>query len=80
MCDHNMISLSKRHSILLEELKSAELAYLAGCILVQIYCLFLHGAGGFLSHLEFLPLLLTSITCALGVIWTWFLTYSIYLS
>ena len=67
------------HSVLGEQLKTTDFAYLCGCILVQVYCLLLHGVGGLLSDFIFLPLLLTSITCSLGVIWTWFLIYSLYL-
>ena len=68
------------HSVLWQELKMVDVAFLFSCIAVQMYCLFVHGAGGLLIHLEFLPLLLTSLTCALGVMWTWFLSYSLYFS
>ena len=69
-----------RSHLLQWELKSLDVVYTAGCVLVQIYCLFIHGVGGYLSYLEFLPLLFTSVTCALGVTWTWFLTITLYLA
>lgn len=56
-----------------------EMGYLFLCIIVQVYCLFIHGSLGFLSHFEFLPLLLTSLTCSVGVLWSWYLTYFMYL-
>ena len=42
---------------------------------VQVYCCGLHGLGGFLSHLPFLPLLLTSISCAAVILWAWLFFY-----
>ncbi|CAI8017738.1 Probable dolichyl pyrophosphate Glc1Man9GlcNAc2 alpha-1,3-glucosyltransferase [Geodia barretti] len=73
-------TLLKGNHLLQWELKSLDVVYTAGCVLVQIYCLFIHGVGGYLSYLEFLPLLFTSVTCALGVTWTWFLTITLYLA
>lgn len=61
-------------------LTKLESCYLILLLTVQVYCLFLHGTGGLLAHLEFLPLLLTSVTCALGVLWTWLLSYHEFLT
>ena len=44
--------------------------YLALVLLVQLYCHFLHAYGP-LRRLEFLPLVLTSVTCAVAILWTW---------
>ena len=49
-------------------------------VLIQIYCIGFHGIGGFLANLTFLPLLLTSISCSIVVIWTWILTLKMYLT
>lgn len=68
-----------QHSIMWQELRTMDILYLFACIVMQIYCLFIHGIGGILLHLEFLTLLLTSFTCALGVVWTWLQSYSLYI-
>lgn len=70
---------NSERSILWKELSTVDILYIFACIVTQMYCLFLHGAGGILAHFKFLTLLLTSSTCALGVIWTWLLSYSMYL-
>ncbi len=54
---------------------SLENGYLLLLMVLQFYCVFIHGTGGFLGHLEFLPLLLTSVSCAVGVVWSWILSY-----
>lgn len=61
-----------------QELKIMDIAYIIVCVIVQIYCQFVHGTGGMLAHLEFLPLLLTSVSCSVGILWTWLLSYSMY--
>lgn len=68
-----------QHSIWWQELKTMDILYLSACIVLQIYCLFIHDIVGILVHLEFLTLLLTSFTSALGVVWTWLQSYSLYL-
>ena len=52
-----------------------QLLFLCVLLLIQFYCLFVHGLFGFLSRLEFLPLLLTSVSCAVGIVWSWMLFY-----
>lgn len=56
-------------------LSGTETVYIVCLVLVQLYCLFIHGLFGFMKHFEFLPLILTSISCALGVVWTWVMFY-----
>jgi hypothetical protein len=56
-------------------LSPPQLLFLCILLLIQFYCLFVHGLFGFLSRLEFLPLLLTSVSCAVGVVWSWLLFY-----
>ena len=47
-----------------------ELAYMAGLILVEIYGQFFHNVA-FKGALPFLPLMLTSVYCALGMLYIW---------
>lgn len=56
-------------------LNQFESIYVIFLFLVQVYCLFVHASFGFLASLEFLPLLLTSVSCAVGIIWSWVLCY-----
>ena len=51
------------------------LGFVSVLLLIQFYCLFVHGLFGFMSRLEFLPLLLTSVGCAVGVVWSWLAFY-----
>lgn len=51
-------------------LSRPQAAYMCLVLLVQAYCMFLHEFGP-LRRLQFLPLLLTSLTCAGGVLWAW---------
>lgn len=44
--------------------------YIVFVLLVQVYCVFVHGFGP-LKRLEFLPLLLTSVSCAVAVFSSW---------
>jgi alpha-1,3-glucosyltransferase len=45
-------------------------------IVPQIYCTALHGLFGFMLSYPFIPLLITSVSCAIVVLWTWILTLS----
>ena len=47
-----------------------ELAYLWGFAALKLYCALVHGAI-FVDRLPFLPLMLTSVYCSLGVSWVW---------
>ena len=52
-----------------------ENVYLCGLILLEIYNLLIHNALGFSVKFPFLPLLLTSVYCAVGIMWSWLLFY-----
>lgn len=69
----NPISYGKRKPQLL--LTIIDKLYLAFLAIVQVYCCFLHDLFGIQSRLEFLPLLLTSVSSAIGVIYSWTLFY-----
>lgn len=58
-----------------EFLTPPQLLFICALLVIQFYCLFVHGLFSFLSRLEFLPLLLTSVSCAVGVVWSWLLFY-----
>ncbi|XP_028405571.1 probable dolichyl pyrophosphate Glc1Man9GlcNAc2 alpha-1,3-glucosyltransferase isoform X2 [Dendronephthya gigantea] len=49
--------------------------YLFGLIPLEIYNLLIHSALGFDLTLPFLPLLLTSVYCSVGILWSWLLFY-----
>ena len=51
-------------------LSRAQTGYVAVLLLVQVYCEFLHSFGP-LRRFQFLPLLLTSVSCAVAVVWSW---------
>ena len=68
-------NLSISRSAIFPGLNCLESIYVLLLLLVQVYCLFVHGSFGFLAGLEFLPLLLTSVSCAVGIIWSWMLCY-----
>lgn len=51
-------------------LPRAEVAYLWGLLPLELYCSVLHSAA-LGRQLPFLPLMLTSVYCALGVAWAW---------
>ena len=56
-------------------LSPLQLFFVCFLLIIQFYCLFVHSLFGFLSRLEFLPLLLTSVSCAIGVVWSWLAFY-----
>lgn len=51
------------------------MTYITGLILLEIYNLFIHTALGLAEKFPFLPLLLTSVYCAVGILWSWLLFY-----
>jgi alpha-1,3-glucosyltransferase len=51
-------------------LGNGEIVYLVGLILVEVYGQFLHKAV-FKEALPFLPLMMTSVYCALGMLYMW---------
>lgn len=55
-------------------------AYITVILLIQVYCTFVHGVNGFLARYEFLPLLLTSVSCSMGVLWSWLSCYRDFLT
>ena len=48
---------------------------LYGLLALQFYCVAVYPWLGVATKLPFLPLLLTSVFCAVGVIWSWLLFY-----
>ncbi|XP_065884238.1 dolichyl pyrophosphate Glc1Man9GlcNAc2 alpha-1,3-glucosyltransferase-like isoform X2 [Dysidea avara] len=66
------ISFRKRPQRLLS---TFDKLYLLSLVFIQIYCCFLHDLLGLHSTLQFLPLLLTSVSCAFGVAYSWVLFY-----
>lgn len=59
-------------------LGSMETIYLYSLVINEVYCSVVHRFMPFSAKLEFLPLMMTSTLCAVGVIWSWLkLGYSI---
>eukprot|EP00058_Branchiostoma_floridae_P025805 XP_002611295.1 hypothetical protein BRAFLDRAFT_210949 [Branchiostoma floridae] len=56
-------------------LSPVETAYIIGLVLLQLYCSLGHHALGLTTRLPFLPLMLTSVYCALGVMGSWLKFY-----
>ena len=67
-------------SFLLPKLTFMDTIMVAVLVLIQVYCICFHGLFGFLSNFAFLPLLLTSVSCAIVVVWTWVLTLGLDIS
>ena len=72
-------SSTPRPPSLLPFLSSVEKVYIIALLAVQVYCLALHGVLDAEGKYPFLPLLLTSVGCAVGVGWSWILLYSDFL-
>ena len=52
-----------------------EACYLYGLVVLELYCSAIHPFTVLAVKLPFLPLMLTSVYCAVGVIWAWILFY-----
>lgn len=52
-----------------------EACYLYGLVLLEFYCSAIHPLTVLAVKLPFLPLMLTSVYCAVGVVWAWLLFY-----
>ena len=52
-----------------------EACYLYGLLVLEFYCSALHPFTALAVKLPFLPLMLTSVYCAVGVAWAWILFY-----
>lgn len=57
-----------------------ESVYLIGLIPIFLYVNFLHRLIGLDVKLQFLPLMITSVYCSLGVIYCWIKYYVIFLT
>jgi alpha-1,3-glucosyltransferase len=57
-----------------------EAMYLCGLAGLEFYNCVVHRLTPMASTLPFLPLLLTSVYCAVGVVWSWLLFYKNFLS
>jgi len=55
--------------------KSYEAVYIYGIVPLFLYATFGHSVLGLDEKLPFLPLLMTSVYCAIGVLWSWLLLY-----
>ena len=72
---------SKRTWLLgLPLLNPIESVYLLGLVPLELYCNLLHWCLGLQDRLPFLPLLITSVYCALGIVYAWIKLYYITLT
>eukprot|EP00112_Aurelia_sp_Birch-Aquarium-sp1_P013716 Seg2924.2 transcript_id=Seg2924.2/GoldUCD/mRNA.D3Y31 product="putative dolichyl pyrophosphate Glc1Man9GlcNAc2 alpha-1 3-glucosyltransferase" protein_id=Seg2924.2/GoldUCD/D3Y31 len=74
------VALAKLHSFSvwnlgLPFLNKIEALYIWGLLPLYIYCNIMHSAIGLDSRLPFIPLMLTSVYCTVGVSWSWILFY-----
>lgn len=73
-------SSKKRGFLLLPGLTSCESLYLYGFMILCIYENALHSFLGLNKYLPFLPLMITSVYCALGVCYFWVYLYHYFLT
>lgn len=73
-------SNKRRRYLRLPLLRRRETLYLYGLLFLCIYENMIHPACGFNKTLPFLPLMLTSVYCALGVIYFWISYYCYFLN
>ena len=52
-----------------------EALYIWGLLPLHIYCNAIHAAIGLESKLPFIPLMMTSVYCTFGIMWSWLLLY-----
>jgi len=52
-----------------------EALYIWGLLPLHIYCNAIHSVIGLESKLPFIPLMMTSVYCTFGIIWSWILLY-----
>ena len=52
-----------------------EACYLYGLVFLEFYCSVIHPFTVLAAKLPFLPLMLTSVYCAVGVVWAWIVFY-----
>ena len=67
--------IHKTNSRYLPCLSAVESLYLFGLFAVEIFCNVVFPLTDASTHLAFLPLMLTSVYCAFGVVWSWLLMY-----
>ena len=66
---------TRAYSALLPYLRVPESLYLVLLCALQVYCLVVHPLVDRSGRFPFLPLLITSVSCALGVLWSWIVFY-----
>ena len=52
-----------------------EAVYIWGLLPLHVYCNAIHSIIGLDERLPFIPLMLTSLYCTVGVTWSWILFY-----
>lgn len=57
-----------------------ETLYIVLLIFNEFYCCLIHPFSSYAKKFQFIPLLLTSVLCSLGVTWSWILLYKLILS
>ncbi|XP_025085252.1 probable dolichyl pyrophosphate Glc1Man9GlcNAc2 alpha-1,3-glucosyltransferase isoform X2 [Pomacea canaliculata] len=68
---------AQRHHLQLPLLSMLESFYLYGIVFLEVYNTFLHFLLGLSEKLPFLPLMLTSVYCAVGIVYCWLRFYSV---
>jgi len=75
----NIVHEEKKTSLLIPFVTWYEAAYIYISLPLFLYTCLGHSVLGLESKLPFLPLMMTSLYCAVGVIWSWLLLYSHFL-
>ena len=71
----DVCSSSQRGFLQLPLLSTLESLYVMGIVPLEVYNSFLHPLLGLTERLPFLPLMLTSVYCAVGVCYCWLRFY-----